>query len=114
VGATLTRRRPRAWRDVLVFWVLVLAGTAAVALTFPLARRFLDDAEAALAALIAIFCRIHVPTIMLSLAAVNPLTMVPIYLLAYKVGVWVTGSPERHFAFSMSWDWVQHGLGPMW
>jgi uncharacterized protein (DUF2062 family) len=40
--------------------------------------------------------------------------MVPIYLLAYKVGVWVTGSPERHFAFSMSWDWVQHGLGPMW
>lgn len=55
------------WGERLAFLILgrsdcglrllpVLAGTAAVALTFPLARRFLDDAEAALAALIAIFC----------------------------------------------------------
>ena len=67
-----------------------------------------------LAALVAIFCRIHIPTIMLALVAVNPLTMVPVYLLAYKVGVLVTGAPEERFAFQMSWDWVQHGLGPMW
>jgi uncharacterized protein (DUF2062 family) len=51
---------------------------------------------------------------MLALIAVNPLTMLPAYLLAYKIGVFVTGAPERHFAFQMSWDWVQHGLGPMW
>ena len=57
---------------------------------------------------------IHIPTIMLALVAVNPLTIVPAYLLAYKVGVLVTRAPERHFAFHMSWDWVQHGLGPMW
>jgi uncharacterized protein (DUF2062 family) len=67
-----------------------------------------------LAAITAIFCRIHIPTIMLSLVAVNPLTLVPAYLLAYKVGVIVTGATPRHFAFHMSWDWVQHGLGPMW
>ena len=67
-----------------------------------------------LAALVAIFCRIHIPTIMLALIAVNPLTIVPVYYLAYKVGVLVTGAPERRFAFQMSWDWVQHGLGPMW
>src|SRR5262249_20108314 len=24
------------------------------------------------------------------------------------------GAHERRFAFHMSWDWVQHGLGPMW
>ena len=45
---------------------------------------------------------------------VNPLTVVPVYFLAYKVGVLVTGAPERRFAFQMSWDWVQNGLGPMW
>jgi uncharacterized protein (DUF2062 family) len=28
--------------------------------------------------------------------------------------VLVTGTPERRFAFQMSWDWVQNGLGPMW
>ena len=67
-----------------------------------------------LAALVAIFCRIHIPTIMLALVAVNPVTIVPAYLLAYKIGVIVTGGPERRFTFNMSWDWVQHGLGPMW
>ena len=67
-----------------------------------------------LAALVAIFCRINIPTIMLALVAVNPFTLVPAYVLAYKIGVIVTGAPERQFAFSMSWDWVQNGLGPMW
>ena len=68
-----------------------------------------------LAAMVAIFCRIHIPTIMVSLLLVNPLTIVPLYYLAYKVGV------HRHrragtadSQFEMSWDWVQHGLGPMW
>ena len=67
-----------------------------------------------LAAMVAIFCRIHIPTIMLSLLLVNPLTVVPVYFLAYKVGVLVTGAPQRRFDFQMSWDWVQNGLGPMW
>ena len=67
-----------------------------------------------LAAMIAIFCRIHIPTIMLALVAVNPVTIVPAYVLAYKIGVIVTGAHERRFSFNMSWDWVQHGLGPMW
>ena len=67
-----------------------------------------------LAALTAIFCRIHIPTIMLALVMVNPLTMVPAYFLAYKVGVLATGAASQRFAFEMSWDWVQNGLGPMW
>lgn len=64
--------------------------------------------------LIAIFCRIHIPTIMLSLLLVNPFTIVPAYLLAYEVGVLVTGSPHVAFHFELSWDWLQQGLGPMW
>jgi uncharacterized protein (DUF2062 family) len=67
-----------------------------------------------LAALVAIFCRIHVPTIMLALLAVNPLTMVPVYYLAYRVGVIATRAPPADFEFELSWQWVQHGLGPMW
>lgn len=66
------------------------------------------------AAMVAIFCRIHVPTIMVTLVVANPLTIVPLYLLAYKVGVIVTGAAPSRFQFEMSWDWVQHGLGPMW
>jgi uncharacterized protein len=67
-----------------------------------------------LAVLIAIFCRINIPSIMLAIALVNPITVVPVYFLAYKVGVLVTGSPPLAFAFEMSWDWVQNGLGPIW
>jgi uncharacterized protein len=67
-----------------------------------------------LAAMTAIFCRIHIPTIMVSLLIANPVTIVPLYLLAYKVGVIVTGAHPSKFHFQMSWEWVQHGLGPMW
>jgi len=66
------------------------------------------------AALVAIICRIHIPTIMVSLIPVNPVTVVPAYLLAYKIGTWATGTAERQFTFQLSWDWVQNGLGPMW
>jgi uncharacterized protein (DUF2062 family) len=66
------------------------------------------------AAMVAVFCRIHIPTIMVTLLVANPVTIVPLYVLAYKVGVIVTGAPQRKFHFQMSWEWVQHGLGPMW
>lgn len=67
-----------------------------------------------LAALTAIFCRIHVPTIMLTLMIMNPLTFVPLFLLAHKIGVIVTGAPETPFHFHMSWNWLRDGLGQHW
>lgn len=67
-----------------------------------------------LAALVAIFCRIHIPTIMVTLILVNPFTVVPAYLLAYKVGVIVTDAPPLAFQFELSWDWLAKGLGPIW
>ena len=66
-----------------------------------------------IAAMTAIFCRIHIPTIMLTLILSNPLTWGPMYYLAYKVGVIVMRVPPIAMKFEMSWDWVQHGLGPM-
>lgn len=66
------------------------------------------------ALLVAVFCRIHIPTIMVGIAVVNPLTVVPAYYLAYKIGAWATNAPPRAFTFELSWDWVQNGLGPLW
>jgi uncharacterized protein len=45
---------------------------------------------------------------------VNPFTVLPAYLLAYKVGVLVTDAPPLAFQFELSWDWLQKGLGPVW
>ena len=67
-----------------------------------------------LAAITAIFCRIHIPTIMVSLLLVNPFTVVPAYLLAYKIGVIITDAPPLAFQFELSWEWLHKGLGPIW
>lgn len=67
-----------------------------------------------LAALTATVWRLNIPAIIATVFLVNPLTVVPIYYLAYRVGAAVLGSPAHHFAFELSWDWLQRGLGPVW
>ena len=67
-----------------------------------------------LATLVAVTWRINFPTIVATTLLVNPLTMVPIYYCAYRVGAAMSGAPVRRFGFRLSWDWLQHGLGPMW
>jgi uncharacterized protein (DUF2062 family) len=67
-----------------------------------------------LAALVAVTWRINFPTIIATTLLNNPLTMVPIFYGAYRVGAAMSGAPVRRFGFRLSWDWLQHGLGPMW
>jgi len=67
-----------------------------------------------LAVLVGITWRINIPTIIATTLLVNPLTMVPIYYVAYRVGAAVSGEPVHRFGFRLSWDWLQHGLGPVW
>ena len=67
-----------------------------------------------LATLVAVTWRINFPTIVATTLLVNPLTMVPIYYCAYRVGAAMSGAPVHRFGFRLRWDWLQHGLGPMW
>ncbi|HEY8510256.1 MAG TPA: DUF2062 domain-containing protein [Steroidobacteraceae bacterium] len=67
-----------------------------------------------LAALIGIACRINIPVILATVLLVNPLTVVPVYYVAYRVGAAVLGLEPGTFRFQLSWDWLEHGLGPMW
>ena len=67
-----------------------------------------------LAILIAIACRLNLPVIIAPLFVVNPLTVVPIYYFAYRVGTTLLDKPVHRFKFSLSWEWLQFGLGPMW
>ena len=67
-----------------------------------------------LALAVAALARVNVPVIVATVFVVNPLTAVPVYYLAYRVGCLALGTPTGEFAFSLSWDWLQHGLGPMW
>ena len=58
------------------------------------------------AMLLAVLWRINLPLAVLTTFYTNPLTIVPLYLLSYEIGVWVTGAqnglatahlPELHW-----------------
>ena len=67
-----------------------------------------------LAALLAIVLRINVPTIIGTVFLVNPLTVVPVFYTAYRVGCLALQRVPQRFAFKFTFDWLQYGLGPMW
>lgn len=67
-----------------------------------------------LAAVVAILSRVNLPTLMATVCLTNPLTVVPVFYTAYRVGCAVLGREPQVFAFKLSFDWVQNGLGPMW
>jgi uncharacterized protein (DUF2062 family) len=44
----------------------------------------------------------------------NPLTMVPMYLFAYKTGAAILGEPLHHVSMHLSWEWFSHELFTIW
>lgn len=63
----------------------------------------------------AIWWRLNVAVAIAGSYFVNPFTMVPVYYAAYRVGTLVLRDrPHQHFVFQLSWNWLEHGLGPTW
>jgi uncharacterized protein (DUF2062 family) len=67
-----------------------------------------------LAVIIALVRRLNLPVLIATTWICNPFTVVPLYLGAYRLGAWLLRYKPRHFAFEMSWRWLEHGLGPKW
>jgi uncharacterized protein len=66
------------------------------------------------AGVIAITLRLNLPAIYGATFLVNPLTAVPIYYTAYRVGAALLRISPETFRFQFSWDWMQTGLQPVW
>ncbi len=64
--------------------------------------------------LAALYWRFNLPVVLASTWVVNPFTVVPIYYGAYRLGTILLHSTPQHFAFQLSWSWLEHGLGPLW
>jgi uncharacterized protein (DUF2062 family) len=58
--------------------------------------------------------RLNIPAMIGTLLLLNPLTAVPVYYMAYRVGALLLGEHPGHFAFKASWTWLQTGLGSIW
>jgi hypothetical protein len=67
-----------------------------------------------LVVLAALWWRLNVAVAIAATYLVNPLTMVPVYYAAYRVGAWLLRFRARHFEFHLTWNWLEHGLGPAW
>lgn len=67
-----------------------------------------------LAAAGAIWLRANLPISVALVWLTNPLTMPPMFYMAYKVGAWVSGAPEQEFSFELSMDWLMHGMANTW
>lgn len=72
------------------------------------------------AAILAVLLRVNLPVAAFTTLYTNPFTILPLYLVAYKLGVWVSGVrggvPVEHLAFpemhwnswlSDLWAWLQ-------
>ena len=76
--------------------------------------------QMAMAALLSVLLRVNLPLALLTTLYTNPLTIVPLYLLAYEIGAWVSGAqratdgleaalPEFHWGNWLSevWIWLE-------
>lgn len=62
----------------------------------------------------AMIWHLNVPTLVVTSAVVNPVTALPVYYFAYRVGALLLGQPTGTFGFELSWSWLQNGLGATW
>jgi uncharacterized protein (DUF2062 family) len=70
--------------------------------------------HAIVAAALALLFRLNIPAAVFGTLIVNPLTAVPLYVVAYRVGRLILSVPPRPFHFELSLHWMSTGLLPIW
>jgi uncharacterized protein (DUF2062 family) len=66
------------------------------------------------AAMTAIPLRANIPLSVALVWITNPLTMVPIFYVAYLLGTALLGIQTDGFSFELSWAWVEHEFPLIW
>ena len=67
-----------------------------------------------LAALLAILFHTNLPISVALVWVTNPLTIPPLFVFAYEIGVWILGIAPQHFVFELSFNWLMTSLGEVW
>lgn len=71
-------------------------------------------AHTPIALLLCFLFKANIPTCIVLLWINTPITYVPIFYFAFKVGAWLLNTPVTHFSFEMSYKWVTHELHLIW
>jgi len=67
-----------------------------------------------IAAGVAILASVNLPISIALVWITNPITMPPMFYFAYKIGLWVLGTPPHEFTFELSFAWLKLELGYIW
>jgi hypothetical protein len=67
-----------------------------------------------IAALLALWLRINIPVAVVAVWASNPVTMGPMFYLAFKAGTLLLQQPPRPFHFELSIDWLLSSFVYYW
>ena len=63
---------------------------------------------------LALVLKVNIPATIIGTFLMNPLTMVPIFMFAYRVGLFLLGIEAQPFEPEMSIDWLTHGFLIVW
>ena len=67
-----------------------------------------------LVSILALLLRVNIPIAFATVWVSNPVTWAPQFVFAHWVGTKLLGARVHPLAFEMSWDWIAHGLLPVW
>ncbi|HEY8539290.1 MAG TPA: DUF2062 domain-containing protein [Steroidobacteraceae bacterium] len=70
--------------------------------------------HALLATILALLLRLNIPAAVVGTFVTNPLTVVPLFVAAYRIGCSVLMLPREPIHFEMSWHWFTTQLLPIW
>lgn len=67
-----------------------------------------------LAIITAIYFRVNIPITVLFAWLTNPITIYPVFYLAYKTGGFLLNEPIKEVHFELSWNWFSTTLAEIW
>lgn len=67
-----------------------------------------------LAAVVAVYARVNLPIAVAMVWVTNPVTMPPLFWLAYELGAWLLGRPALHMESTPSLAWFAEAIGQIW
>jgi uncharacterized protein len=70
--------------------------------------------QTVLAAVLAVWARCNLPLAVTLVFITNPLTMAPIFFLAYEIGALIIDVPVKDVEMALSFHWLSNSLAAIW
>jgi uncharacterized protein (DUF2062 family) len=70
--------------------------------------------QVVVAAVLAVLLRCNLPLAVTLVFVTNPLTMAPVFYMAYEIGALIVDVPVQHMQLELSVDWLTNSLNAIW